>query len=131
MGEVKKRQPPYVPVKDDPVDAALAEYLNSKEVQVPIKFIRQEGGNYTFGTKKVYVKVENGRLLVKVGGGFTSIDEFLSIYTLIEQEKADSSPKANAGLMSLAKFSKDASPGTVAQKFVGVFDSLGKSSKKS
>lgn len=131
MGEVKKRQPPYVPVKDDPVDAALAEYLNAKEVQVPIKFIRQEGGNYTFGTKKVYVKVENGRLLVKVGGGFTSIDEFLSIYTLIEQEKADSSPKANAGLMSLAKFSKDASPGTVAQKFIGVFDSLGKSSKKS
>ena len=93
MGQAQKRSPPYVPVKDDQVDCMLAAYLNAKETPVPIKFIRQDGGNYTFGTKKVYVKIENSRLLVKVGGGFTSIDEFLWIYTPVELEKVDSSPR--------------------------------------
>lgn len=93
MGQAQKRTPPYVPVKDDPVDVALGAYLNSKETPVPIKFIRQEGGNYTFGTKKIYIKIENGKLLIKVGGGFTNIDEFLWIYTPVELEKIDSSPR--------------------------------------
>jgi len=93
MGQAQKRAPPYIPAKDDIVDNALASYLNSKETPVPIKFIRQEGGNYIFGTKKIYVKIENGKLLIKVGGGFTNIDEFLWIYTPVELEKVDSSPR--------------------------------------
>ena len=92
MGEVQKRNPPYVPAKDDLVDAFLAEFLNARDNSNPIKFIRQDGGNYLFGTKKVYLKIENGKLLVKVGGGFTSIEEFLTIYTPLELEKADASP---------------------------------------
>lgn len=93
MGQAQKRAPPYIPVKDDLVDNALASYLNAKETPVPIKFIRQEGGNYLFGTKKIYIKIENGKLLIKVGGGFTNIDEFLWIYTPVELEKVDSSPR--------------------------------------
>lgn len=98
MGEIKKRAPPYVPAKDDPVDIALAEYLNALESPVLIKFIRQDGGNYLFGSKKIYIKFENNRIVVKVGGGFTSIDEFLSVYTPIEIEKAESSPKTSAAM---------------------------------
>ena len=132
MGEVKKRNPPYIPAKDDPTDIALAEYLNAKETPVPIKFIRQDGGNYLFGSKKVYIKVENGRLLVKVGGGFTSIDEFLCIYTPVELEKAESSPKGSPGLItSLSRFTKDSSPNVVGQKIASVFEGLAKSPKKS
>jgi hypothetical protein len=93
MGQAQKRFPPYIPLKDDVVDMALASYLNAKTTPVPIKFKRLEGGNYVFGTKKVYIKVENSRLLVKVGGGFTNIDEFLWIYTPVELEKVEGSPR--------------------------------------
>jgi hypothetical protein len=106
MGEVKKRTPPYVPAKDDPADIALAEYLNSLESPVPIKFIRQEGGNYLFGSKKIYIKIENGRILIKVGGGFTSIEEFLSVYTQIEIEKAGSSPKTMSAMGNLSQIGR-------------------------
>ena len=40
------------------------------------------------------IKIENSRLLVKVGGGFTSIDEFLWIYTSVELENSENSPKS-------------------------------------
>ena len=108
MSEVKKRNPPYVPAKDDLVDAALADYLNSREAPVPIKFVRQDGGNYLYGSKKIYIKIETGRLLVRVGGGFTSIDEFLSIYTPVELDKKESptsSPRS-----SISKEVRDSSP---------------------
>lgn len=32
--------------------------------------------NYMFGTKKIYAKVNNGILLVRVGGGFMDIESF-------------------------------------------------------
>ncbi|OMJ75267.1 hypothetical protein SteCoe_25625 [Stentor coeruleus] len=105
MGEVKKRAPPYVPA-NDPVDIALAEYLNSLESPVPIKFIRQEGGNYLFGSKKIYIKIESGRILIKVGGGFTSIEEFLSVYTKIEIEKAGSSPKTMSAMGNISQIGR-------------------------
>ena len=112
LGEVKKRNPPYVPAKDDLVDIALSEYLNSREAPVPIKFVRQGGGNYLFGTKKIYIKIETGRLLVRVGGGFTSIDEFLCIYTPVELDKVDS-PESSPRFNSISKGSRDSSPSSV------------------
>jgi hypothetical protein len=33
-----------------------------------------------FGTKKIYAKVTNGVLLIRVGGGFMGIDGFYSLY---------------------------------------------------
>lgn len=91
MGQVKKQQVVHVPVKSDPVDVALAEYVNSKEI--PVKFTRQENGNYLFGSSKVHIKLENSKLIVKIKGGTTSIKEFLDIYTQIEISKSDS-PKS-------------------------------------
>lgn len=94
MGDAKKRIGLYVPVIEDPVDVALADYLNSREDPVQVKFIRQEGGNYTFGTKRIYIKVENGKILVRVRGGFTSIEEFINIYSSSEADLTSSpSPK--------------------------------------
>jgi hypothetical protein len=91
MGQVKKQQVLHIPLKSDPVDVALADYVNSNKV--PIKFTRQENGNYLFGSTKVYIKLENSKLIVKVKGGSTSIKEFLDIYTNIEVERS-SSPKS-------------------------------------
>jgi len=36
--------------------------------------------NYIFGTKKIYAKVNNGVLLIRVGGGFMDIENFYTIY---------------------------------------------------
>ena len=40
-------------------------------------FMRESQGVYSFGSKRVMVKVERDRIQIKVGGGFLSIDEFL------------------------------------------------------
>lgn len=137
MGEIKKRNPPYVPVKDDQVDIALSEFLNNRQIPVPVQFVRTDPGNYNFGTRKIYIKIENSRLLVRIGGGFTGMEEFVDIYTPIELERLDSqAPKA--GLLSLTKVtsgrkSQDASPGLPqipAAKMISVFEALANSPAK-
>ena len=51
-------------------------------------FLRDSEGVYRFGQKRVYIKVEKGeRILVRVGGGFMSIEEFIRQYTPEETEK--------------------------------------------
>jgi len=45
---------------------------------VPIK--KLSDGYYLFGTKKIYAKVLNGRLIIRVGGGFVVIEEFIKQY---------------------------------------------------
>ena len=36
--------------------------------------------NYMFGTKKIYAKINNGILLIRVGGGFMDIETFYKQY---------------------------------------------------
>jgi len=51
-------------------------------------FLRESEGVYQFGSKRVYIKVEKGdKILVRVGGGFMNINEFINQYTLEEAEK--------------------------------------------
>jgi hypothetical protein len=53
-----------------------------------IMFLRESEGVYQFGQKRVYIKIEKGdRILVRVGGGFMSIEEFIKTYTQEEVEK--------------------------------------------
>ena len=53
-----------------------------------IMFLRETEGVYRFGQKRVYVKVEKGnKILVRVGGGFMGIEEFIQQYTHEESEK--------------------------------------------
>jgi hypothetical protein len=40
-------------------------------------FMRETEGVYEFGSRKVQVKVEGGKILIRVGGGYLSVDEFL------------------------------------------------------
>jgi hypothetical protein len=48
----------YIPFHNDPIDKALAEFINS--MQDPSRlinmFVRESEGVYLFGTKKVYLK---------------------------------------------------------------------------
>ena len=112
MSTVKENNSVYVALKDDQVDVALADYLAVQDVPVPIRFTRQGGGNYLFGSKKIYIKYENSRLLVRVGGGFTGIDEFLKIYTPVELEKKDS-PDGSPRFSSISKSSRESSPSSL------------------
>jgi len=67
----------------------LAEYVNNfpDRQQLKIMFLRESSGVYEFGTKRVEVRVTQGKILIRVGGGYMNIDEFLNQYTPLELEK--------------------------------------------
>lgn len=77
--DLKGRIAVYIPVKSDPIDKTLAEYINNypDRQKLKIMFMRESEGVYEFGSKRVMVKVAGGKIQIKVGGGFLSIDEFL------------------------------------------------------
>jgi chromosome segregation ATPase len=52
----------YYPITDDPVDEAIAGYINSRTDPLPVSFVREEFGVYLFGTKRVFIKIENNKL---------------------------------------------------------------------
>ena len=57
----------YVPVKDDPIDRKLAEFLNNfpDRQRLKVMFLRESEGVYLFGTKRVFVKVEKDKIISK------------------------------------------------------------------
>lgn len=71
----------------DQVDEYLAEYLEQNDCPVPIQKISE--GNYLFGTRKIFAKIMNGQLVVRVGGGYMGIDEFIESYGQSEYEKME------------------------------------------
>jgi hypothetical protein len=42
-----------------------------------VMFVREAQGVYTFGDKRIAVRVEKKKINVRVGGGYLSLDEFL------------------------------------------------------
>ena len=42
-----------------------------------------------FGTRKIYAKIMNGRLVIRVGGGYMVIDEFIATYAEVEVNKME------------------------------------------
>tara|TARA_B110000285_G_C14619929_1_gene378666 strand:+ start:120 stop:350 length:231 start_codon:yes stop_codon:yes gene_type:complete len=68
----------------------LGNFLNRypERNKMNIMFLRESEGVYQFGSKRVYIKVEKGdKILVRVGGGFMNINEFINKHTLEEAEK--------------------------------------------
>ena len=51
--------------------------------------MRESEGVYEFGTKRINVRMEKDRILIRVGGGYLSIDEFLDQHTAVELEKLE------------------------------------------
>jgi hypothetical protein len=60
---------------NDLVDKMLAEALAKLNCSLIIS--RLGGGYYMFGSKKIYCKIINGKLVVRVGGGYMGIEEFI------------------------------------------------------
>ena len=57
----------------------MAEYVNNfpDRSKLKIMFLRESEGVYSFGSKKISVRIENGKIIIRVGGGYLSIDEFM------------------------------------------------------
>lgn len=114
MGEVKERHPPFIPKLDDPIDVALFEFIKSCELPIPIPFTREEPGIYLFGTKRVFLKLENGNIVIRIGGGYTSIMSFIEIYTPLELERQEENIEEACPQMkttTLARFSQSPQKG--------------------
>ena len=78
----KANQPrkPYVAVRGDPIDEMMTKYINECPYFVPVERLAE--GNYLFGNKKVFAKIMNGKLIIRVGGGYMVIEEFLKHFEL-------------------------------------------------
>ena len=76
----------YIPMKGDAVDEMIAKFLNDCPYYVPVK--RMGDGQYLYGSRKIFAKIMNGKLVIRVGGGFMLIDEFLKNYAEAEGLRA-------------------------------------------
>ena len=90
--EVKEKAPPaydpfkdaikYKSVDDDVVDKMLEDFIQKNSVKVPIN--RIDPSKYLFGTKVISAQIINGVLMVRVGGGFMNIEEFVEKHSTKE-----------------------------------------------
>ena len=55
--------------------------------EIAAMFLRESEGVYRFGTKRVLIKIEQDNLVIRVGGGYVSFDEFLKVYGPASAEK--------------------------------------------
>jgi hypothetical protein len=67
------------------VDQLMYDFQMKKNTG--LKFEKVNDNSYIIGTRKVQAKVNNGILLVRVGGGFMDIDNFIKQYGEIELAK--------------------------------------------
>ena len=95
----------YRPVKGDLVDELMAVYVNKMKAQLPVK--RLGDGYYLFGTKKIFAKIMNGKLVNRVGGGYMSVDEFIEAYS--NQEVAKVQMMIDKGTFNLDEYGNGSS----------------------
>ena len=71
----------YKPLRDDPIDQNLANYINKAPLRLRSKmhFEREAPGIYRFARKKVFMKIEGETIVIRVGGGFLTIQEFVAL----------------------------------------------------
>lgn len=104
--DVVHDEPVYHASGGDEVDELLAKYINLANCPVPIK--RLGNGYYLFGTRKIFAKIMNQKLVIRVGGGWMMIEEFIQTYAEVELNKIEAM-KAK-GMDPFAKW-KESSPG--------------------
>ena len=61
ISELQRKRAVYFPAKDDVIDYAIADFVNTRGTEVP--FTREDHGIYVFGSKRVFVKLENGKVV--------------------------------------------------------------------
>lgn len=89
--------------KGDVLDDMINLYINQTNCPVPIRKIGN--GFYLFGTKKIYAKILNGKLVIRVGGGYMVIEEFIATYA--DQEMAKIAKMSDEQLLALGANSQE------------------------
>jgi len=75
----------YKAIRGDEIDELLANFLSIAGCPIPIWRLGE--GFYMFGTRKIYAKIINGKLVIWVGGGYMIIEKFIETYAEAEIEK--------------------------------------------
>ena len=107
----KAESPPkksYKAAKNDEVDQMLGEWINTHGCEIEIK--RLGGGFYMFGEKKIFAKIVNGKLIIRVGGGFMNIDEFMKHYDMMEPARQQRITKMMEEDVKSGKLKEDIAP---------------------
>lgn len=94
----RARQPKYVPIPGDVVDELMAKHLNESDYHIDVRALGD--GHYMLGTKKIFAKIVADKLVIKQGGGFMLIDEFIKNYSEGNTMTGQSSMANAAGRMS-------------------------------
>ena len=45
-----------------------------------MNFVREAEGMYKYGKKRVFMKIEGDQIIIRVGGGYLTIEEFIDQY---------------------------------------------------
>ena len=89
-------QTSYSPVATDKIDCKVAEeiesYIKDHNHRLDIPFRRIKEGIYNFGTLKVITRIRYGSLIIRVGGGYSTLKEFLNTNLFTEKNKIISGP---------------------------------------
>lgn len=72
----------YKPITSDPLDVKLGSYINRAPLGLRSKmnFQRESEGVYRYQRKRVFMKIEGESIVIRVGGGYLTMDEFVQIY---------------------------------------------------
>lgn len=79
----------YAAEKNDPIDKRLGDYINNNQnhKKASLLFVRESEGVYSYGKRRVFIKIEKDSIIIRVGGGYLTIDEFIENYSPYEVRK--------------------------------------------
>ena len=72
----------YKAVKDDPIDSKLATLINKQPLAIRSRLVfeRESQGVYRYHRRRVFMKIEGENVVIRVGGGYMSMEEFVHVY---------------------------------------------------
>ena len=98
--DLKSKVAIYVPVKEDEVDMKLADFINNYPDRHKLKiiFLRESEGVYSFGTKKILIKVQNNKIKSKPSN---FANQIITLSYLIQSESVVDSCLLTSFLISI------------------------------
>ena len=75
----RSKKPRYVAIPGDPVDELMAKHLNESAYHMDVRALGE--GHYMLGNKKIFAKIVASKLVIKQGGGFMLVGEFIKNYS--------------------------------------------------
>ena len=95
---MRERGIAYLPLKNDELDTKLANFINTRDDADKWRqlFVREGEGVYQFWTKKIYIKMEQDKILIRSGGGYIGIEEFINLFSQREMDSLQRSDPLSA-----------------------------------